>query len=90
MLSDCEFEVIHTPGHCPGSISLYCEDQGVAFVGDLIFKDGAVGRTDLPRASADQLLISIHKLFDRLDTETIIYPGHGPPAVAGQERVMFA
>ena len=64
---DCPFEsdlrVIHTPGHSPGSICLYCESQGILFSGDTLFADGP-GRTDLPGSSKKEMEQSItQKLF---------------------------
>jgi len=88
-LGEFEFEVIHTPGHSPGGICLYCSDKQIAFVGDLIFAGGGVGRTDLPRASTDQLYNSIDKFFKRVANETVIYPGHGEATRADRERVML-
>jgi len=88
-LGDFEFEVIHTPGHSPGSVCLYCHAEKIAFVGDLIFAGGGVGRTDLPRASNIQLGESIEKLFARVDQETTLYPGHGPSTIAARERALL-
>jgi glyoxylase-like metal-dependent hydrolase (beta-lactamase superfamily II) len=73
-LGNIKFEVIHTPGHTPGGISLY--SPGFLFSGDVIFKDG-LGRTDLGYASSIQLQKSIDKLL-QLSPKTRIYPGHGP------------
>lgn len=88
-LLSAEFEVIHTPGHSPGSISLYCAQQQIVFVGDLIFAGGGVGRTDLPQSSTEDLYRSIETLFNRIGPETIIYSGHGPPSRADKERTIF-
>jgi glyoxylase-like metal-dependent hydrolase (beta-lactamase superfamily II) len=88
-LGEFDFEVIHTPGHSPGSVCLYCPGQQVVFVGDLIFEGGGVGRTDLPHGSTEELYRSIEKLFRRIAPETIIYPGHGPKSRADRERMMF-
>lgn len=77
------FTVLHTPGHTPGHITLYGEDR--AFVGDVIFR-GGIGRTDLPLASAQQLIESIrHKIY-RLPDETVLHPGHGPDTTVGAEK----
>jgi len=79
------FKVLHTPGHSPGSISLHNEEEGVVFVGDVLF-NGGIGRTDIPGASHRTLMDSIrHKLLT-LPDETIVYPGHGPPTTIGRER----
>ncbi len=67
-------KVFHTPGHSPGSISIYCPEQKLLFTGDLAFK-GGVGRTDLPGGNASQLKHSIKGLTD-LKIEWLL-PGHG-------------
>lgn len=76
--------VLETPGHSPGSISLHGES--FVIVGDLIFA-GSVGRTDLFGGSFDTLRHSIEEKILVLNDETIIYCGHGPQTTVGQERV---
>lgn len=78
-----EIEVIHTPGHTRGGISLKC--QNVIFSGDTLFQ-GSIGRTDLPGGSHQQLLTSIKDRLLVFPDDTIIYPGHGPTTNLGQER----
>ncbi len=80
---DIEFDVIDTPGHTVGSISLVY--GGHAIVGDVIFQ-GSIGRTDLPGGSFETLLCSIKEKILTLPDETIIYPGHGPATTVGSER----
>lgn len=65
--------VLHTPGHSPGGICLYVENN--LFTGDTLFV-GAVGRTDLPGGSMETLLRSIKERILSLPDETIIWPGH--------------
>ncbi|HVP37094.1 MAG TPA: MBL fold metallo-hydrolase [Terriglobales bacterium] len=78
-----ELEVLHTPGHTEGSISLWTDK--LIFSGDLIFY-GSVGRTDLPGGSNQKLFRSIQdKILDKPD-DTVIYPGHGPATTVGEER----
>jgi glyoxylase-like metal-dependent hydrolase (beta-lactamase superfamily II) len=77
------FQVLETPGHTPGSISLY--GHGVVFSGDALFL-GSIGRTDFPGSSYETLLNSIHKKLLTLPDDTIIYSGHGPDSTVGQER----
>ena len=79
------FEVLHTPGHSPGSITLYNAAEGVAFVGDVLFRQG-VGRYDLPGGSWAVLLSSIRERLFALPDETIVYPGHGPATAIGREK----
>lgn len=70
-----ELEVVHTPGHSPGSIVLYERSMRTAIVGDTVFCDGGVGRWDLPGGDLAQLRRSIKRLEElRLEN---MYPGHG-------------
>lgn len=78
-----QFKVLETPGHTPGSISLY--GHGVVFTGDTLFL-GSVGRTDFPGSSQDDLLESITSKLLALPDETMVYAGHGPDSTIGQER----
>lgn len=77
------FDVHHTPGHSPGSVSLV--GHGVAFVGDVLFA-GSVGRVDLPGGSGAALLESIQHELLPLPDETVVYAGHGPATTIGRER----
>jgi glyoxylase-like metal-dependent hydrolase (beta-lactamase superfamily II) len=78
-----ELEIVHTPGHSPGSISLVGDD--VVFSGDTLFA-GSIGRTDLPGGDSRALLDAVRgKLFE-FDDDTRVYPGHGPVTTIGQER----
>jgi len=83
------FQVLATPGHSKGSISLYCpqgpDGAGVAFTGDALFA-GGIGRTDLPGMSGETLLASIRNRLLTLPDETVIYPGHGPASTIGEEK----
>jgi hydroxyacylglutathione hydrolase len=85
-LGSLEFTVIHTPGHTPGGVCLYCAQAQAVIVGDLIFAGGGVGRTDFPRASAKQLAESIEKLFKLVPDQTAVYSGHGPATTIGDEK----
>ncbi len=82
-VGDICFQVLHTPGHSPGSVSFVTGRE--AFVGDVLFA-GSVGRTDLPGGSFDVLLRSIRSKLLPLGDEMMIYPGHGPATSIGQER----
>jgi len=85
LVGKLRFKVLHTPGHSPGSISLYNEEEGVVFAGDVLF-NGGIGRTDLPGGSYRTLMESIRNKLLTLPDETIVYPGHGPPTTIGKER----
>ncbi len=73
-LGNIELEVIHTPGHSPGSICLYEPNKKWLFSGDTVFAHGSFGRVDLPGGSARELIRSLEKL-SKLDVENL-YPGH--------------
>lgn len=70
------FSVIETPGHTPGSITLFNQKEKIAFVGDLIFKDGTVGRYDFNYSDKKDLKTSVAKIM-ALPADTTIYAGHG-------------
>jgi len=77
------FKVLSTPGHSPGSISLY--GANVVFTGDALFL-GSIGRTDFPGCSYETLIKSITAKLLTLPDDTIVYAGHGPDSTIGQER----
>lgn len=78
-------EVVHTPGHSPGSVSFIFKDQKFAVSGDVLFNRG-IGRTDLPEGSIDQLANSIVTHLYTLPDDMVVYPGHGPSTVIGDEK----
>jgi len=82
-LGSLGLEVMHTPGHTPGSISLKAD--GVVFTGDALFA-GGIGRTDFPYGDEEALLKSIKKRLLVLGDDTAIYPGHGEPSTIGEEK----
>ena len=77
------FEVRHTPGHSPGSVSLVA--PGVVFSGDALFA-GSIGRTDLPGGDTDTLMASIARELLSLPDSTRVLSGHGPETTIGIER----
>ncbi len=89
-----EANVLHTPGHTPGSISLYMaaekEDKAGAEAGKLLAGDtlfaGSIGRTDLWGGSLEQIMRSIHQKLLALPDATVVYPGHGAITTIGEER----
>jgi len=83
VLGEESFQILHVPGHSPGSIGLYWPAKKVLFPGDVIFSQN-VGRTDFPGGSGALLKKSITAL-SKLDTETLL-PGH-MEIVDGAERV---
>jgi glyoxylase-like metal-dependent hydrolase (beta-lactamase superfamily II) len=84
-VGNLSFQVIHTPGHSPGSVTFYLREHGAAFDGDVLFA-GGVGRADLPGASWETLMESIRGAILALPDETVLYPGHGPTTTVGRER----
>lgn len=80
-------EVLHTPGHSPGSISLVGAGQEgtLLFAGDLLFA-GSVGRTDLPGGDTATLVDMIRTKVFPLGDEVTVYPGHGPTTTVARER----
>ena len=78
-----KLEILHTPGHSPGGISILIEES--VFVGDCLFMD-SIGRTDLPGGDYDQLINSIKTKLLNLDDSTVVYPGHGPATTIERER----
>jgi hydroxyacylglutathione hydrolase len=78
-------EVIHTPGHTPGSICLLFPRQDLLIAGDTLFA-GSIGRTDLPGGDGRQILRSLRDRLLVLPDTTRVLPGHGPQTTIGQER----
>ena len=80
------FDVRHTPGHSPGSVSLVLpETTPILLSGDTLFA-GSIGRTDLWGGSFDEIIASIKSKLLTLPDETIVIPGHGPRTTIGAER----
>lgn len=78
-------QVLHTPGHTPGGVCYYCSAEQVAFTGDTLFAD-AVGRSDFPGGSHEQLIRSIREKLLVLPDTCKVLPGHGPTSTIGQEK----
>jgi hydroxyacylglutathione hydrolase len=79
-----EIKVLHTPGHSPGSLSFYNEQDGFVIVGDVLFA-GGIGRTDLPKGDYKTLISSIVNKLLILPAETVVFPGHGPSTTIRHE-----
>lgn len=76
---------LYTPGHSPGHLAFYEENEGVVIAGDALFA-GSVGRVDLPGGDGPLLLESITERLLTLPEETVVYPGHGPSTTIARER----
>lgn len=83
-LGDDELEVIHAPGHSPGSICFYCKKQHFIISGDVLFYN-SIGRTDLPGGNHEHLISSIKEKLFKLPGDTTVYPGHGSTTTIGAE-----
>ena len=79
--------IIPTPGHTPGSVFYYCEDENIAFSGDTLFRM-SIGRTDFDFGSYSDIQDSLMKISKVLPKDTVILPGHGPKTTIGEEIAM--
>jgi len=84
-LGDSTWDVLHTPGHSPGSICFVHADSNQAIVGDTLFA-GSIGRHDFPTSNVQDLRHSIKDVIMTLPDEMTIFPGHGPSSTIGNER----
>ena len=78
-------QVLHTPGHTPGSICLHFAPQKLLIAGDTLFA-GSIGRTDLPGGDFKTIIRSIHDRLLPLPEDTRVIPGHGSVTTIGEER----
>jgi glyoxylase-like metal-dependent hydrolase (beta-lactamase superfamily II) len=84
-LANYPAQVLHTPGHTPGSICLHFAPQQLLIAGDTLFA-GSIGRTDLPGGDFKKIMRSIHGRLLPLPEETRVIPGPGPATTIGEER----
>jgi len=88
-LEGLKFEILHCPGHSPGSVVMYQPDISFAFMGDVLF-NGSIGRTDLPRSNHQDLINSITgklwPLQEKAGQDIGFIPGHGPASTILTER----
>lgn len=80
-----KLKVHFTPGHAPGHVVFYNEENGFVINGDVLF-NGSFGRVDLPGGDIEILKRSIHGTMFQLPEETIVYSGHGPATTIGKEK----
>ena len=79
---------IHTPGHTPDSTTFYDEEDGIAFVGDTIFR-GSIGNDQYPGGNRQQLLASIRGKIFTLPEDTVLYSGHSEPTTVKIEKQRY-
>lgn len=84
-IGEGELEVLHVPGHSPGSIVLYDRADGFLIAGDVLF-ERSIGRTDLPGGNHGLLVEGIKGKLFTLPDNTIVYPGHGGATTIGAEK----
>ncbi len=84
---DAAGEVIHTPGHSPGGISILFrgENPQKIFSGDTLFME-SIGRTDLYGGDFETIMNSLKDAYLPLPEDTIVYPGHGAETTIGMEK----
>ena len=85
-LAGCRFQVIHTPGHTPGGVCYYVEEEKTLFSGDTLFQN-SVGRTDFPNSSTSDLVRSVREKLLRLPEDVTVYPGHMGETTIGHEKI---
>ena len=79
------FAIYEAPGHTPGSVVFFNDENRFALVGDVLFQ-GSIGRTDFPRGDHATLLRSIREKLYPLGDDVVCLPGHGQPGQIGEER----
>jgi hydroxyacylglutathione hydrolase len=84
-IGELVFDVLHCPGHSPGSVAFKLRDEPFAITGDVLFR-GSIGRTDLPRADHATLIASIRNKLLPLGDDVTFLCGHGPVSTIGEER----
>jgi hydroxyacylglutathione hydrolase len=85
-IGELTFDILHCPGHSPGSVVFFSKDMRFAHVGDVLF-NGSVGRTDLPGGDHATLIKSIKEKLLPLGDDIGFICGHGPGSRFGQERL---
>ena len=84
-VGNVEGQIVHTPGHTPGSLCFYFEAENILLSGDTLFR-GGIGRTDLWGGDARAIERSIRERLYSLRENTLVIPGHGPETQIGLER----
>lgn len=84
-----KWKVIRTPGHSPGSVCYYIEDEKLLFSGDTLFR-GSYGRTDFDGGSTEEIVSSINDRLFVLPDDVNVFPGHGEETTLGREKTYNA
>jgi hydroxyacylglutathione hydrolase len=85
-LGQYDFSCLFTPGHSPGSICFYNEENRLLIGGDVLFRE-SIGRSDLPMGDHETLINSIRNRLFALPDDVKVYNGHGVPTTIGHERL---
>ncbi|RIJ46845.1 MBL fold metallo-hydrolase [Maribellus luteus] len=80
-----KMKILHVPGHSPGHVVFYSEEENILVVGDVLFY-GSIGRTDLPGGNYDTLISGIKTKLLTLPEDVKVYSGHGPETSVGVEK----
>jgi hydroxyacylglutathione hydrolase len=80
-----ELKVIHVPGHSPGGVAFYSQEDQLLISGDILF-NRSIGRTDLPMGNFNLLVSGIKEKLMVLDDKVKVYCGHGPETTIGSEK----
>jgi len=84
-LGNSKLKFLFTPGHTPGEVCIYLEQEKICITGDVLFNE-SIGRTDLWGGNYDQLMESIQTKLLTLSDDVTIYPGHGMKSTIGYEK----
>jgi hydroxyacylglutathione hydrolase len=84
-LGDAAFQILETPGHTQGSVSIWIPSENKLVAGDTLFRD-SIGRTDLPGGDGRQILRSIKNQLLPLPESAVVIPGHGPTTTIAREK----
>ena len=84
-LREVQLKMIEVPGHSPGHLVFYEENEKKLIGGDVLFRE-SIGRTDLPGGNHDEFLKNIQEKMYKLPDDVTVYPGHGPTTTIGHER----
>ncbi len=85
-LDEVSMKMIEVPGHSPGHLIFYIENEKVVIGGDVLFRE-SIGRTDLPGGNHEDLLKNIQEKVYTLPDDVEVFPGHGPSTTIGHEKV---